>query len=381
MGKRSRNEYLAAIRVRYRKAGRAETGRIRTEFCAVCGYNRKYAVRLLNSRPSGSRRRPGPKPKYGPEVRSVLQRFWLAAEQPCSRRLVKVIELWLPHYETVHGPLQPEVKKLLCAMSHATIDRLLRPVRVRFKRRGLSGTRPGTLLKNVIPVKSGGTPDKPGFLEADTVARCGTSLEGSFAWSITVTDVFSGWTENRAVWNKGAAGVLEQVKDVEAKLPFQVLGFAVDNGSEFLNHHLLRYFTDRVTKVTFTRTRPYRKNDNARVEQKNWTHVRQLPGYDRFGRPEVVPILNDLYATWSLYQNHFLPTFRLIDKVRVNSRYRKTCESPQTPYDRLLGSPAVGEEEKHALSAVHASLNPFELTKTLEKKLRRVFNLFRLPQL
>jgi len=380
MGKTSRKEYLAAILVRYRKAGRVEKGRILTEFCAVCGYNRKYAVRLLNGRPSRRRRRPGPKPKYGPEVRSVLQRFWLAAEQPCSRRLVKVIELWLPHYETVHGPVPPELKALLCAMSHATIDRLLRPIRARFKRRGLSGTRPGRLLKNVIPVKSGGTPDKPGFLEADTVAHCGTSLDGSFAWSITFTDVFSGWTENRAIWNKGAAGVLEQVKDVEEKLPFQLLGFAVDNGSEFLNHHLLRHFTGRTTKVNFTRTRPYHKNDNARVEQKNWTHVRQLLGYDRFDRSEVVPLLNDLYATWSLYQNHFLPTFKLIEKVRVNSKYRKTYESPQTPYDRLLVSPAVGEDARRTLSAAHASINPFELKKTLEKKLRRVFNLLRLPQ-
>lgn len=380
MGKVSRKEYLVAIRERYRRAGRAEKGRILAEFCAVCGYNRKYAVRLLNSRPSRERRRPGPCPKYGAEVRTPLQRIWLAAEQPCSRRLAVIIGLWLPHYEALYGTVPAEVKEKLFAMSHATIDRLLRPVRARFKRRGLSGTRPGTMLKNVIPVKSGGTPDTPGFIEADSVAHCGASLEGNFAWSLTFTDVCSGWTENRAIWNKGAAGVVEQVKDVEKGLPFPLLGFAVDNGSEFLNHHLWSYFSDRPAKVGFTRTRPYHKNDNARVEQKNWTHVRQLLGYERFDRPEVVPLLNDLYATWSLYQNHFLPTFKLIEKVRVNAKYRKTYESPRTPYDRLLTSSALGEDTKRGLIALHDSLNPFELKKTVEKNLRRVFNLLRLPE-
>jgi len=380
MGKVSRKEYLAAIRERYLKAGRSEKGRILAEFCAVCGYNRKYAVRLLNSPPRRERRRPGPRPRYGPEVRALLQRIWLAAEQPCSRRMVVVIRLWLPHYEMLYGTLAAEVKEKLSAMSHATIDRMLCPVRARFKRRGLSGTKPGTMLKNVIPVKSGGTPVTPGFLEADSVAHCGTSLEGNFAWSLTFTDVCSGWTENRAIWNKGAAGVLEQVKDVEGKLPFPILGFAVDNGSEFLNHHLWGYFTHRSNIVGFSRTRPYHKNDNARVEQKNWTHVRQLLGYDRFGCQGAVPLLNDLYATWSLYQNHFLPTFKLIEKVRVNAKYRKTYEPPQTPYDRLLNSSAVAEEAKRALADLHASLNPFELKKTVEKKLRRVFNLLRSPE-
>lgn len=380
MGKKSRKEYLESIRERYRKAGKKEKTIILGEFCAVCDYNRKYAVRLLNGRPRKEKRRSGPRRTYDPAVVALLQRFWLASEQPCSRRMVKIIELWLPHYEVLYGPVAVELKEKLSAMSHATIDRALRPVRARHKRRGLSGTKPGTLLKNIIPIKSGAVPDKPGFMEADSVAHCATSLAGDFVWSLTFTDVFSGWTENRAIWNKGAASVVEQVRDMETKLPFPLLGFAVDNGSEFLNHHLQRYFADKSKPVDFTRTRPYHKNDNARVEQKNWTHVRQLLGYDRFDNPAMVPLLNDLYRTWSLYQNHFLPTFKLIEKVRVNSKFKKTYETPNTPYNRLIASPEVPEQSKSTLTALHDSLNPFELKKTVEKKLKQVFNLLRVHE-
>lgn len=382
MGHVSRKEYLAAIRERYRTAGRKAKSVILGEFCEVCGYNRKYAVRLLNGKAGKGKRRPGPKPIYDAAVLLPLKLIWLAAEQPCSKRLVKVIELWLPFYEAEYEKLTPEVESKLKKLSPATIDRLLRPVKAKFKGKGLCGTKPGSLLKNIIPIKNAEfIPDKPGFIEADTVAHCGNSLEGDFVWSITFTDVFSGWTENRAIWNKGSAGVIEQVKDVEAKLSFPLLGFSSDNGSEFLTHHLWRYFTDRKDKVDFTRTRPYHKNDNARVEQKNWTHVRQLLGYDRFPKSELIPLINDLYTFWSLYQNHFLPTFKLIEKVKVNSKYKKKYEKAETPYNRLMASDVPTSQSKEALGCLHSSLNPFELKKTLEKKLRRIFNVLRLPEL
>lgn len=231
----------------------------------------------------------------------------------------------------------------LCSLSAATIDRWLAPFREENSpRKGLCVTRPGTLLKNQIPIKTDHWDvNRPGFLEADTVAHCGNSLAGDFIWSITYTDIFSTWTEIRATWNKGGEGVKEQTQHVEQLLPFTILGFDCDNGCEFLNWHLIRYFTEQSNRlpVQFTRSRPYHKNDNAHVEQKNWTHVRQLFGYQRFDKFQMVAMMNDLYANeWSLYQNHFCPAMKLKEKIKINSRYRKKYDVPKTPYRRLLES-------------------------------------------
>jgi len=376
MGKNTRKEYLKAIRGRYGKAGRKEKKQILDEFCKVCGYNRKYAVRLLNGKPKPPAKRPGPKPIYaGGALLKPLKRIWLTTDQVCSKRLVRMIPVWLPHYQKQYGAIDSDTMEKLLAVSPATIDRLLKPVRFQFKLKGISGTKPGTLLKNMIPIKPYDMDiTRPGMIEADTVAHCGNSIAGDFVWSITFTDVYSGWTENRATWNKGAHGVLTQVEDVEKTLPFPIENFSCDNGGEFLNYHLYRYFNGRKKPVNFTRTRPYKKNDNARVEQKNWTHVRQLLGYDRFDKPEMVPLINDLYKTWSLYQNYFFPTFKLIEKTRVNSKIKKKYEKPKTPYQRLLESPDINDETKAELRAVYSSLNPFQLKNTVEKKLKKIFN-------
>jgi hypothetical protein len=268
----------------------------------------------------------------------------------------------------------------ILSLSASTIDRLLQPIRLEHPHKGLSGTKPGRLLKNQIPIKTDHWDvTKPGFLEADTVAHCGNSLAGDFIWSLTLTDVYSGWTEIRATWNKGSAGVIEKISAIEAVLPFKILGFDCDNGTEFLNHHLLRYFTKRDNVVQFTRSRPYRKNDNAHVEQKNWTHVRHLLGYDRFDDFALVALMDDLYANeWSLYQNHFCPTMKLIEKEKVNSKYRKKYEKPKTPYQRLIQSADVEEIKKEALQKVHAELNPFQLKKNIEIKLNKIFKHIRL---
>jgi hypothetical protein len=246
-------------------------------------------------------------------------------------------------------------------------------VRARTGHKGLCGTKPGTLLKNQIPIRTqnwGIT--EPGFMEADTVAHCGNSLAGNFAWSLTLTDILTTWTEIRATWNKGAGGVCEQIEDIESCLPFTLLAFDCDNGSEFLNYHLVRYFSDRPKEVAFTRSRPYKKNDNAHVEQKNWTHVRQLFGYDRIEDVALIPLMNDLYANeWSLYQNHFCPNMKLI-KQRINARYKKKYEVPKTPYQRLLDCDHITDEVKSRLWDIHQTLNPFMLKQTIEKKLRQI---------
>jgi hypothetical protein len=262
------------------------------------------------------------------------------------------------------------------SISAASIDRVLKPVRIAYGRKGLSGTRPGNLLKNQIPIRTDFWDiTEPGFMEADTVAHCGNSLAGDFAWSLTMTDILTTWTEIRATWNKGAVGVLAQIKSIEASLPFALQGFDCDNGSEFLNYHLMRYFTGHPSLTSFTRSRAYKKNDNAHVEQKNWSHVRQLFGYDRIEDPSLVDLMNDLYANeWSLYQNHFCPGMKLQEKKRINSKYYKKYDLPQTPYDRVLASELVSDTAKEHLKIAHQALNPFILKKNIERKLRVIFN-------
>lgn len=371
----SKREYLLAIWERYQRVGRRFKSKILDEFCAVCGYTRKYAIGLLSRKPRRRRRKPGPRRRYDGEVLEPLKAIWLAAEQLCSKRLKAALPLWLPFYEQERGPLAAPVRQKLLQMSAASIDRLLKKERARYRGKGLCGTRPGGLLKHQIPIRTDNDDvDRPGFLEADTVAHCGNSLTGDFIWSITFTDIFCQWTENRATWNKGAQGVLEQVKDVEVHLPFELLGFDVDNGSEFLCFHLWRYLLDRPRPVPLTRSRPYRKNDQAHVEQKNWTHVRQLLGYQRLERPELVPLINELYRTWGLLHNFFCPNLKLLSKTRKGARTIRKYSLPQTPFQRLLESNHLSQEQKLKLQSQFQQLNPLQLKREIEQKLKLVLN-------
>jgi len=376
MGTSAKRAYLDAIGVRYRRSGQSAKGRILDEFCSVCGYNRKYAIRLLNRRSSGPKRRRGRRSPYAtePGFMDALQRIWAATDFMCSSRLKASIPLWLPFYSESFGPPPPRVCSLLLTVSRATLDRLLGPLRQRYGR-GRCGTKPGTMLRSQIAIRSG-TLDisKPGFVEADTVAHCGTSLAGDFVWSLILTDIHTAWTESRAVWNKGSTDVVTQTRNIEQCLPFQLLGFDCDNGSEFLNHHLLKYFAERDRPVHFTRSRPYRKNDNAHVEQKNWAHARHLLGYHRISDPALVAPINELYAhEWSLLQNHFCPNTKLLSKTRIRTRYRKTYAPPVTPYQRVMDCPHVSAAAKKRLKQLHQQLNPFQLKVAKERKLKAIF--------
>jgi hypothetical protein len=380
MSRKSKKEYLLAIWDRYQRVGRKFKSKILDEFCDVCGYARKYAIELLSRKPKTRPKRPGPKAKYDQGVLEPLKAIWLLAEQMCSKRLKVALPIWLPFYEAAHGALSKAVRAKLLAISPATIDRLLKKARARYPRRGLSGTRAGPeALKSQIPLRTdNGDIRKPGFLEVDTVAHCGDSLSGQFISSLTFVDVFSQWTENRAIANKGAAEVLRQVKNVEQALPFPLLGFDVDNGSEFLCWHLWRYFLDRLNPVDLRRSRPYKKNDQAHVEQKNWTHVRQLLGYERLeGGAELVEAIDELYRLWDLLHNFFCPTLKLQKKTRQGAKTIRKYETPKTPYQRLLSSPDVSQAHKAALRARFADLNPIQIKKQLEEQLRKVFQLAR----
>lgn len=375
MGSKSKKEYLLAIWDRYQRVGRQFKSKILDEFCSVCGYARKYAIGLLSRKPGHRGKRRGPARYYNAEVLEPLKLLWFKSEQMCSKRLKAALVLWLPFYEHKHGALPEPVRKKLLQISPATIDRLLKKTRARYPAKGLCGTRPGRWLKVQIPIRTDNRDiDRPGFLEADTVAHCGTSMAGSFIWSLTFTDIFSQWTENRAVWNKGSTEVLAAVKELEKHLVFALQGFDVDNGSEFLTFHLWRYFLDRPCPVAMTRSRAYRKNDQAHVEQKNWTHVRQLLGYQRLEQPELIPLLNNLYRSWGLLHNFFCPTLKLRSKTRQGSKTVRKYFKPQTPFQRLIDSAHLSQEQKDKLRAQYQRLNPLELKEQIEQNLKSVFD-------
>lgn len=377
MSQNSKREVLVKMRERYAGRGRAGRSKLIDEVCALCGYERKHAIKVLNGRlavAGGQRRRGGPRRRYGESERNVLKTIWLAAEQPCGKRLKAALGLWLPYYEAEHGGLEGALRGRVLKLSAATIDRLLGPVRVSMGSRGRCGTRPGTLLRKDIPVRTehwdvAGA----GWVEADTVAHGGESMAGDFCWSVTVTDVHTQWTETRAIWNKGQHEVRGRIEEIEKTLAFPILGFDSDNGGEFLNWHLRDYFLEREKPVAFTRSRPYRKNDNARVEQKNWTHVRQLVGYGRLGDPTQAERLNDLYAKeWGWFRNFFCPTMKHLRTEVEGSRKKRVYDKPQTPFERLKACPGVDPKQIERLEKLKSELNPFRLKESIEKKLRRV---------
>lgn len=378
MNRREKWHYVEEIRLRYHTSKKQEKKVILDEFCKTSHYHRKHAIYLLHK---GSveipKKRRGPKQRYAPEqILLPLERIWLATDMMCGKRLKKAMPLWLPHYEKVYEPLSEELRQQLSSVSAATLDRLLQGHRHHKKLRGISGTRPGYLLKNQIEIKTEhGDVQEPGFLEADTVAHCGSSMSGEFVWSVTFVDIWSGWTEIRATWNKEAQGLVEQVEEVERVLPFNLRGFDCDNGSEFLNYQLLRYLQNREEPVHFTRSRPYKKNDNAHVEQKNWTGVRHIFSYYRLDQKRFVDLMNDIYKNeWSLLLNFFYPSMQLKEKIKVNSKYRRIYNPAQTAYQRLLNSSLISKEKKRELTEVYKKLNPFQLKKNLEKKLKHLFS-------
>lgn len=382
MSPRSKREYREAVYLRYKNASRREKTAILNEFCATCGCHRKHAIRVLKRfkrfiKPQTKTR--GKPPIYQNEaIGKPLKEIWLAANLPCSKRLKAILPIWLPGYVQLFGQLPADVTSALLRISPPTIDRILKPIRIHYTKRGRSTTKPGTLLRKKIPIKTNQWDElRPGFLEADTVAHCGESISGIYVNTIDFVDIATGWTEQRAVWGKGESAVLEQIKNIEKMLPFPILGFDCDNGGEFLNYHLIRHFTERKQPVHFTRSRAYHKDDNAHIEQKNWTHIRQWLGYDRLDNPRVVSLLNNLYTKeWRLFHNFFCPSVKLLAKERIGSKTIKHHDLPKTPYQRIMDSPHIHESVKRSLSQQLEILNPFMLRKTMDKKLKIIFSIF-----
>ena len=376
MGNKGRWEYLRAIFDRYQKAGRKSKKVILSEFCANTGYNRKYAIRLLN----------GPRPEkvgkpprrrgvsYNQETLAVLTAVWEAAGYPWSVRLKALLPLWMPWIRK-RFRLRPEVEKDLLKISPRQIDRRLKVQKTQRRRRIYGRTKPGYLLKHHIPVKTDRWDvQNPGYTEVDLVSHSGNSASGEFAHTLNVTDIHTTWTESRAVLGRGEEAVQRALNEISLELPFRLLGVDSDNGSEFINWHLKGWCEQK--DIQLTRGRPYKKDDNAHIEQKNWTHVRKLLGWERYDTHEAVEAINDLYRNeLRLWMNLFLPSVKLLKKIRVGSKVRRVYEGPRTPFERVQDSPPADRKHMAQLEELRKRLNPFQLGRTIEHKIERIYRL------
>lgn len=375
MSRESIREYIEALRGRYCRAGRTEKGRMLTEAMAVTGYHRKTLVRLLRGGSCRApRRRRGRHRRYGQAAAGALKEAWEMSGRICSQRL----QPFLPELIRVlrrHGEwtVTPQVEQQVLAMSPATMDRLLRPHRRPGRR--FTTTKPGSVLKGTVPIRTFAEwkEDRPGFLEADLVAHCGESPGGFFLHTLSTVDVATGWVECEAVWGKGQQRVGGALHHIAQRLPFPLLGLDSDNGSEFLNHHLYDYC--RRQRITFTRSRPYQKNDSAHVEQKNGSVVRRLVGYDRYSSRAAFEALHRLYGVLRWYVNFFQPVMKLRHKTRHGAKVRKVYDTARTPYQRLLESGALSEEQRARLATTYNSLNPRQLLRYIDEHLDRIWSL------
>ena len=364
----SKWDYVHRMSQRYQVACRKEKRIILDELVKNLGLHRKSAIRALAEvkirKPKESR---GRRRIYNDFVILHLRKLWIEMGQLCSRRMKKALQRWIKNYDC------PEVTKvLLLQMSKSSIDMYLKPYRSRYRRHWNSGTRSGQHIKTIILLKAlDYNVTELGHVEADTVHHCGGSLSGVYAVTITVTDVLTAWTECRAMWGKSKYGIVASMSDIEQMLPFKLKSISTDNGNEFLNHLFVKYMQDRDEKIPLKRGRPYRKNDQCYVEQKNFTHVRELFGWERLEKKELIEIMNDIYKNeWSMLQNLFYPSLKLESKLRVGAKIKKKYSDPQTPLERVLAQASVDPETKARLIQLEKNTNPFELKKIIETKLK-----------
>lgn len=359
MSHRSRQELLDAVRARYAQAKRREKTVILDELIANSGYNRKYAITVLrHPREAPVRRKRRGKRRYTLQVQAALISVWRSSNCICGKRLVPCMEMFVSALER-HGELavDADTRRSLLRMSAATADRLLHHERQN-KGRGLGTTKPGTLLKKSIPIRTFADWDdkRPGFFEADLVAHCGDSTGGDFVHTLMLVDVATGWTDFEAVAHKSQQAVTAAIDKIRRRLPYPMLGLDSDNGAEFINGTLARYCA--LHHITFTRSRPYKKNDQPYVEQKNWTVVRQMVGYDRYEGPRAAAQMQTLYDHLRPYVNYFQPLMKMTTKKRIGSRLYKRYDTARTPYQRVLDVPEASAESKAALQRQSLSLNP-----------------------
>ena len=375
MSQTTRKEILAKLRRRYLRAGPEHKSKLLDQAQELLGYHRKSAIRALSApmlerAPTIVSGRPM---FYVPNMLLPwLRPIWQATDYACGRRLAAMLPEWIPAYEQHERRIPVEAREKLLAASARTLDRLLQPLRVQGMGRSL--TRPGTLLRHQIPIRgSVWEENKAGWLEVDTVALCGGSTAGEYVWMLDGVDYATTWVEVRAIWGRGQVGTLAALQDIEAGLPFPLLGLDSDNGGEFLNYHVLRWLQKRARPVFMTRSRPFKKDDNAHVEQKNWTHVRQNFGYERHDNPEVVGPINALAkGAYGQLLNYFHASLKLERKERCQGRLKRIYGAAQTPLARVLASPEVAPQTKRRLEKEKSGLNPSALKLQVERSLKQI---------
>ena len=377
MSQSTRIQVLEKLRRRYKAAGAEHKTKLIDQAVQLLGYHRKSAIRALHQAAASSTKGPlvlsGRPVKYEPNLLLPwLRPIWQASDYACGRRLVAMLPEWIPAYEQHEKRMPGEVREKLLLASGRTLDRLLEPLRGQGTGRSL--TRPGTLLRQQIPIRGSLWEEgKAGWLEVDTVALCGGSVAGEFVWMVDGVDYATTWVEVRAMWGRGQAGTLAALQDIEASLPFSLLGLDSDNGGEFLNHHVLHWLQKRPRPVFMTRSRPYKKDDNAHVEQKNWTHVRQCFGYERHDNPELVEPMNGLVkGAYGQLLNYFHASLKLESKERVDGKIRRIYGAAQTPLTRVLASMEVTQATKERLLQHKERLNPFALKRTVTQSMKAI---------
>jgi len=370
-------EYIAAAKARYLKASKQKKGRILDEFVSNTGYHRKSAIRVLGCDGWAKRvnRRGRPK-KYQSQVSGELKYLWEITDHLCSKRLhpfipelIDIVKRWGSY------TISSEAEALLRELSPATIDRLLRPYRMRKGRGRFGTTKPGTLLKSCIPIRTFADwqENTPGFLEADMVAHCGDSVEGFYLYTLSTVDVVTGWTECMGIFGKGQSRVRAGIHRIRQRLPFALQGLDSDNGGEFINRHIYNYCRDE--KITFTRSRSYKKNDSCHVEQKNWNVVRRVIGYGRYSSRTALAAINNIYSLLRLYMNFFQPAMKIVSKTRHGARVHKVYDTAQTPYQRLLRFGILSEAKQRELKDLYQSLNPAMLLEHINSSLEILWKL------
>ncbi|MEA2087435.1 MAG: transposase family protein [Candidatus Caldatribacteriota bacterium] len=393
---RQKKAITRELRKRYQKARKKEKTVILNEFTQLTEYNRCYAARALRiKRVLGYLNIAGKRIKYvadrkikrkkkrfyDQKILIALKKIWEICDYICSKRLAPFLEEIIPVLEK-YGEikLESKVREKLFQISAATIDRILAKTRKSYQIKGKSTTRPGSLLKKSIPIRTFADWEEkvPGFFEVDLVSHDGGAVRGDFLQSLNFTDIATGWVEMVAVKNKAQRWVFGGIEEIKERLPFSILGIDSDNGSEFINDHLLCYC--REEHITFTRSRPYRKNDSCFVEQKNWSVIRRTVGYGRYDTKKELGILNELYSHLRLYVNFFQPVRKLIKKERIGSKVIKRYDKAKTPYRRVLASPDIEEKIKVKLKSKYAMLNPAELKRKITKLQNRLLKLNSLKQ-
>jgi hypothetical protein len=361
------------MRERYVTADRATKSHLLDEVCEVTGYHRKAVIRFVR-RPARRRaRRRGRPVRYGATVVGALRQIWEAAGYPWSVRLRALLPGWLP-WAGRRWRLSRDVVERLRTMSPRQMDRSLRPFKSELRKRQYGRTKPGTLLKHHIPLKTDRwNVQVPGFTEIDLVAHSGDRADGEFLHSLNLTDIHTTWVETRAIMGKSQHHVQEALEQLRQALPFRLQGIDSDNGSEFINHHLQRYCT--ALTIQFTRGRPYKKDDNAHIEQKNWTHVRKLLGYVRYDSAAALTAINAVYADLRLLQNLFLPSVKLQRKERVGARVRRRYDAPQTPLDRVAACAEIDAPRVRELQQLRAHLDPIALAARIDAALEAIYPL------